>query len=356
MTQNTLRSTQFVAWTVLVIALVALPAYGSQYTLTTFIRIVYFGFLALSVWLLLGQAGMISLVQTAFFGLTGYVIGLLGTERGIPFPIPELTGLVMVLLAAFVFGVVVMRTHGIVFLMLTLALGQICWSFVRQNTSLLHGWAGIRGIKPPSPFGLDLTQNANFYWMSLAFFGIGLLILWQLVNSPFGLALNGIRESPRRMSALGYPVFWLRVTAFVIAAVYAGVGGILAAWSSGIVTPTALQMSRTIWVLLVVILGGAQYFWGPVLGTVVAVWLDVLVSQITPRYNTVIGLVFLAVILVAPNGILGVLDRVGAGRPSREATPPGRGGPGGLARWSPTLLMARAAGAAQAIQRRGGKT
>ena len=142
MTEKTLRGAGYIAWAALVVALVALPAYGSQYTLTTFIRIVYFGFVSLSVWLLLGQAGMISLVQTAFFGLTGYVIGLLGTERGIPFPIPELSGLAAVVLLAFVFGLVVMRTHGIVFLMLTLALGQICWSFVRQNTSLLHGWAG----------------------------------------------------------------------------------------------------------------------------------------------------------------------------------------------------------------------
>ena len=121
-------------------------------------------------------------------------------------------------------------------------------------------------------------------------------------------------------------------------------------------TPTALQLSRTIWVLLVVILGGAQYFWGPVLGTAVAVWLEVLVSQFTFRYNTVIGVVFLAVILVAPNGILGVLDQVGAGRSSRSSAPPGPDGPRGSERWRPTSWIARAAGAAQAIQRRGGRT
>jgi branched-chain amino acid transport system permease protein len=152
------------------------------------------------------------------------------------------------------------------------------------------------------------------------------------------------------MSALGYPVFWLRVTVFLIAALYAGVGGILAAWSSGIITPTALQMSRTIWILLVVILGGAAHFWGPVLGTVIAVWLDVLVSQLTPRYSTVIGVVFLAVILVAPNGILGVLERLKPWRVSRAAGHPGPGGPGaGPGRWRRTFFVPRAAGAAQAI-------
>ncbi|WP_316976876.1 branched-chain amino acid ABC transporter permease [Shumkonia mesophila] len=312
--RDTFRGAKLIAGGTLIVALVALPAYGDQYTLTTFIRTIYFGFLALSVGFLLGQGGMISLTQTAFFGISGYVVGLLGAERGLPFPIPELAGLGLVAATALLFGLVVMRTHGIVFLMLTLALGQICWSFARQNTSVLHGWAGIRGIQPPSVFGLDLTQNATFYWMSLVLFGLGLLLLWRLVESPFGLALNGIRESPRRMSALGYPVFWLRVMAFVIAALYAGVGGILAAWSSGIVTPTALQLSRTIWILLVVILGGARYFWGPVLGAVIAVWLDVIISQLTPRYNTVIGIVFVVVILVAPNGILGVWEKISAKR------------------------------------------
>ncbi len=293
----------------IVVWLVTLPLHGDAYTLTTYIRSIYFGFIALSVGLLLGQGGMISLAQTVFFGMSGYVIGLLGVERGHAFPIPELAGLGLVLLTAFIFALVLMRTHGLVFLMLSLALGQICWSFARQNTSLLHGWAGIRGIEAPAPFGLDLTQNSHFYWLSLGLFALALLAIWRLTQSPFGLAMNGIRDNPRRMSALGYPVFWQRVILFVIAALLAGIGGILAAWSSGIVTPSTLHLNRMIWILLIVILGGARYFWGPVLGTLIAVWLDVLISQMTPRYTTVIGVIFVLVIMIAPNGILGVLDQ-----------------------------------------------
>jgi len=307
-----MATTGVIAGAVLVLALLALPFYADPYTLTTFIRVGYFGFLALSVALLLGQGGMISLTQTAFFGMSGYVVGLLGAERGLPFPIPELAGLALVEIVGFLFAVVLMRTFGIVFLMLSLAFGQICWSFARQNTSLLHGWAGIRNIRPPSLFQIDLSQNAAFYWLTLVVFGLGLLLLWRLARSPFGLALNGIRENPRRMSALGYPVFSLRVILFLIGALYAGIGGILAAWSSGIVTPTSLELGRTIWILLIVILGGARYFWGPVLGTVVAVWLDVIVSQLTPRYSTVIGVIFVLVILIAPNGLLGLWDKLRA--------------------------------------------
>ena len=100
--------------------------------------------------------------------------------------------------------------------------------------------------------------------MSLALLLAGLLVMALMVRSPFGLILKGIRENPARMKALGYPVYWVRVTVFVIAALYAGIGGIIAVYATGIVTPTTIQLSRTIWVLLVVILGGANYFWGPV--------------------------------------------------------------------------------------------
>ncbi|MBV9104711.1 MAG: branched-chain amino acid ABC transporter permease [Verrucomicrobia bacterium] len=293
--------------------LILLPFYAGEYTVTTFVRIIYFGFLALSVGMLIGQAGMISLTQTAFFGLAGYVIGLLGAERDMPFPWRDLVAIGAVLVMALTFGLIAMRTHKIVFLMITLAFGQICWAFAQQNTSLLHGWAGIRGIRPPTIGGINFNQTSNFYWASLLIFALGIFVLWLLAKSPFGLALNGIRENPRRMAALGYPVYWIRVVAFLIAAVYAGVGGILATYNTGIITPTTIHLSRTIWVLLMVILGGATYFWGPVVGTAIAVWLDVLISQGTVRYNTVIGVIFVMIVLFLPEGVLSIADSLGEG-------------------------------------------
>jgi branched-chain amino acid transport system permease protein len=112
------------------------------------------------------------------------------------------------------------------------------------------------------------------------------------------------------MAALGYPVYWIRVIAFLIAAIYAGIGGILATYNTGIITPTTIQLSRTIWVLLMVILGGANYFWGPVVGAAIAVWLDVFISNYTERYNTVIGVIFLTAVLFSPTGILGMIDTI----------------------------------------------
>ncbi len=305
---------RFVIAGIILLLLFLLPYYAGQYTITTFVRVIYFGFLSLSVGMLIGQGGMVSLTQTAFFGLTGYMIGLLGYERGVPFPLPDLIGLASVLLLAFIFGAIAMRTERIVFLMITLAFGQICWAFAAQNTSLLHGWAGIRGIRPYTVLGINFAKQANFYWASLILFLVGIWVLWRISKSPFGLALNGIRENSRRMAALGYPVYWIRLVAFLLASLYAGVGGILATYYTGIITPTTIHMSRTIWILLIVILGGANHFWGPVVGTIIAVWIDVIASQITERYNTVIGIIFLLTVLFSPTGVMGILDEFRKGR------------------------------------------
>jgi branched-chain amino acid transport system permease protein len=193
--------------------------------------------------------------------------------------------------------------------MITLAFGQIIWAFARQNTSLLHGWSGIHNIEPFKVLGIDFAEPANYYWICLALFLIGIFVMSRLVKSPFGLALNGVRESPRRMTALGYPVYWIRLAAFMIAAVYAGVGGILMTYANTMIAPDIIQMSITIWILLTVILGGVDYFWGPVVGVTVVVWLDVFISSMTERYNSVIGVIFLLIVLLSPNGILGFFDQ-----------------------------------------------
>jgi branched-chain amino acid transport system permease protein len=308
LTFRQVRIGKYLLYTAFTIALILLPYYASQYTITTFIRIIYFGFLAVSTGYLIGQGGMVSLAQAAFFGIAGYGLGLFGFERGIPFPIADIMAIMLVLVFAAVFGMIANRAQGIVFLMITLAFGQVVFAFALQNTTLLHGWAGIRGIRPPIVFGIDFYNTQYFYWAALATYSLGLFILWRIVKSPFGLMLNGTRESSQRMAALGYPVYWIRVVAFLIAAVYAGVGGLIATYNTGVITPTTMQLSRMIWVLLMVILGGANYFWGPVVGTIVAVWLDVLISQRTERYNTVIGIIFVLTVLFSPTGILGFLD------------------------------------------------
>ncbi len=165
------------------ILLILLPYYVGQYTVTTFIRIIYFGFLSLSMGFLIGQGGMVSLTQTAFFGLSGYIIGLFGVEKGIMFPWPDLMGIGAVLILALLFGMIAMGTHKIVFLMITLAFGQVCWAFAAQNTTILRGWSGIRGIRPFVIYGINFNEYPEFLLGFLILFVLGIFVLWRISKS-----------------------------------------------------------------------------------------------------------------------------------------------------------------------------
>jgi branched-chain amino acid transport system permease protein len=268
------------------------------------------GFVALSVGFLVSQAGMISLAQLIFYGATGYVVGLMGSEGGFPFPIPDVVGIGVVILLAVVVGLISARTRGVPFLMLTLAFGQLAWAFTRQNTSVLHGWAGFQGIAAPVLFGLPVGQFPWFYWASLVTFAVFVLLTLRLVRSPFGLILNGTRDSPRRMAALGYRVYYVRVAAFVFAGVLAGMGGLVGVYADGIITPTALQLSEVVLVLLMVIVGGANMFWGPIIGAFLVVFLQSSLSSVTDRYMAVLGALFAAVVLILPGGLLSLRDHL----------------------------------------------
>lgn len=305
MNQLQLRRLAFVA---LIAVLISLPLWLPPYTLTTAIRILFYSLVGISLSFLAGQAGMVSLAQTAVFGFSGYVLAILSRHYGVPFPWPEIFGLVGAVLLALVFGLIASRTLGIYFLMITLALGQITWAVATQWVSMTEGFDGIQGVRAPEIAGISFQQSGNFYWLLLAVFLICFFGLRAITQSPFGLILRGIRENPRRMSALGYSVYWYRVAAFVIAGVLAALAGIAAAQFTGIVTPSSLGLDRTVWILLVVILGGVGSLTGTVIGVTIALLFEVVVSQYTDRYLTMMGLAFLLVVLFAPNGVVGWFD------------------------------------------------
>jgi branched-chain amino acid transport system permease protein len=291
------------------IAPFALSAYG----LTTLISILYYGLMAFSLGFLVRNVGMISLAQTSFFGLAGYMVGIFGVKMGWSFPWPPVIGLGAALAASLVFGLIALRTFDISFLMITLAIGQLCWALTHQWISVFGGFNGIQGIRPPILFGMNFADPVLFYYALLIVFVVITGLLRALVDSPFGLALRGIKQSPDRMAALGFNVFQMRLAAFVLAGGAAACGGIFAVYFNGVITPSVLGLERTIWVLLIVILGGANYFWGPLFGTSLVVILDVVISSLTARYNSVIGCIFLLIVLFATDkGLVKVLDLIPA--------------------------------------------
>ena len=315
------------------IVLFSFPTWLPPYYLTTVIRILFYSMLAMSLSFLAGQGGMISLTQTGLFGLAAYTLAILSVHYQLPFPYPLLFALVGTLVVAFVFGLISIRTYGTYFLILTLALGQILWAIAQQWTSMTEGFDGIQGTRAPILGNLSFQVPANFYYVLLVVFLACFFVLRAVVRSPLGLALRGTRDSHVRMAALGFSVARIRLTAFMIAAVPAALAGTFFVQFTGIITPVTLDLDRTVWILLIVILGGVGNLGGTVIGVFIALMFEVVVTRFTDRYLTAMGITFLLLVLFAPNGITGAFEglkrrfdrrRRAISAPAASSGPPGR--------------------------------
>ena len=216
----------------------------------------------------------------------------------------------MAALVAAVFGWIALRASGLGFLMLTLALSQVLWGLAYRWVGVTEGDNGLRGLTRPQPLGLDLDSAAAFYWMALLVVTIALGLIALLVRSPFGAALRGTRDQPRRMSALGYDVWLIRWLTFVMAGFWAGVAGVLYIWYHQYIHPSSLSLQASAEVLLAVIAGGSGTLAGPVVGAVVVVFLKNFVSSYVERWNMLLGIVFLLIVLFLPEGLVPGVKRL----------------------------------------------
>ena len=313
--------------------IIAIPWISSGYFMMMSIRVMYFGMLTMSLTYLAGEVGAVSLMQAAFFGISGYSVALLQSRYGLPFPIPPLAGLVIAVLAAGLFGLLVVRVRGIYFLMLTLVLGQLVWALANQWSSITRGDTGIMNIYAPTVFGISTeTSKTAFYFFQLIFFFGAASFLAALKRSPFGLMLRGVRDSESRMAMLGFRVHLLRYAAFVFASLVAALGGVFFTYFTGLINPHAVSLPSNVEALLAGILGGINSLFGAVVGTVILKTLDVVLSGITERYMLIMGVLFLLVILFARQGIVGTLTKYWNNRlfPSRNREPERR--PGGFSK------------------------
>jgi branched-chain amino acid transport system permease protein len=308
----------------LLIVLIALPSFASSYYLTLAARILIFAIFAMSLDLLMGYAGLPSLGHAAFLGMGSYAAGLaaLNVSESLPITLGSAV-LASAALAAF-FGVLLLRSsrNRIYFMMLTLALSQVLWALAFQWRSLTHGDDGLTGIPRPFIGSVQLTDSGHFYWFTAAIFVVSASILLAIVHSPFGLTLKGMRESPTRMSALGYDVWLHRYIALIIAGVFAGLAGALLVFQNGIASPGQLSVATSAEALLMVILGGAGTMFGPALGSLIVVLLEFLISEQTERWMSVLGVIYVLVVLCAPGGIFPLLRNAARKVMRTSAEPP----------------------------------
>lgn len=275
----------------------------------------FMGLIALSLMLLGGYGGMVSLAQMAIAGLAGYLYAILTQHSAGGAGWHWIVAVPFCLLGAVAFsalvGLLSVRTEGIYTIMITLAVGVAFFYFCQQNYDIFNGFRGFAGLKPPQVFGVDWRQPLPFYYLALATAIAGYLFVVWLSRSPFGIALQAIRDNPRRMAALGFNVAAHRVAAYAVAGLIAGVGGLFLVWYNGRISPGTIGVGAAINVLVIAILGGLRRPSGAFIGALIFVLLDNFAIDLIDRerFNLVIGGAFLAVVLFSPDGVLGLWDR-----------------------------------------------
>ena len=295
-------------WSMGVIVLVTLPLILPPYYVGLVVKMMVFALFAMSLDLLLGYAGMPSLGHAAYFGMAAYTTGLLALKAGWTVWLALPAGIAMAALTSIVFGLLALRTRGSYFLMITLALSQVLWGIAFGWRSLTGGDDGLPEVPRPNlSLSWSMSDNTPFYYFVLLFFVVGTMVLVRIVASPFGYVLRGIRESETRMLVLGYDVWRYKLVAFVVAAAFAGLAGCLYVYFNRFVSPDYVHVVRSAEVLLMVILGGAGTLLGPAVGAMLIVLLENLISTYTERWVTVLGIIYVLVALLAPNGIAGLI-------------------------------------------------
>jgi branched-chain amino acid transport system permease protein len=303
-----------IAGLVFVAALVVYPLLVSDYSRALVTELFIFGIFAMSLDLLLGYTGLMSLGHAAFFGLGAYVVIVLGTLFGLNAWIGVALGVGVASVAALVIGYFCVRTSGIPFLMLTLAFSQLIYSVALKWRDVTGGSDGLGIPEKPGFFGFDLGHALPMYFVALGFFVASFLGLRRLVASPLGRVFVGIRENEARMLAIGYATRRYKLASFTIGGAVAGFAGGLYAIFNSFISPDAVYWSASGDILIMVMLGGAGTLVGPVFGAAAFLLMKNLVSTYSEHWLLIIGVIFVASVMFFPGGIWGTLRnaRIGA--------------------------------------------
>jgi branched-chain amino acid transport system permease protein len=266
-------------------------------------QILIYAIFALGMDLLLGYGGLVSLGHAGLFGVASYVIAVI-LAAGWGHAAAIVLALVLTVATTAVFALMSLRATGIGFLMITLALGQILWGLAYRWISVTNGDNGLNISSRPAPFGFDLSGASAFYYAVLIVFVLVFAAMGLFVASPFGASLRGTRDQPRRMNALGYHVWMIRFCACLFSGLLTAIAGILFAYYNQFISPQALALTASAEVVLMVIAGGAGTLLGPVVGAALVVIMKNVVSAYIARWNFMLGAIFVAIVILMPEGLV----------------------------------------------------
>ena len=292
------------------LALLALPFLMTDYPRALISEIFIFAIFAMSLDLLLGFTGLMSLGHAAFFGLGAYAVAVLGAQFGVNAWLGVAAGIVVAGCGAALIGFFCVRTGGIPFLMLTLAFSQLVFSVALKWRDVTGGSDGIAIAGKPSFFGFDLSNSLVMYFMALSFFALAYWGLRRLLNAPLGHAFVGIRENEQRMAAIGYPTRAYKLISFTIAGAIAGLAGGLYAIFNGFISADAVYWTASGDILIMTMLGGAGTLIGPALGAAIVLLMKNVVSSYSDHWLAIIGITFIGCVMFFPGGLWGSLQKV----------------------------------------------
>jgi branched-chain amino acid transport system permease protein len=300
----TAQAFKYGAIAVTLLLLLTLPIWvGNPYYINVASQILLFAVFALALNVLVGYAGLTSLGHAGLFAMAGYAAALV-LQAGYGHLAADLMGILVTVVASAVFAVLALRSTGIGFLMITLALGQIVWGIAYRWASLTNGDNGINVTTRPAPFGINLAVADNFYFATLVVFLLAVATMAVFVRSPFGASLRGTRDQARRMNALGYNVWLIRFLAILFSGFWTGVSGILFVYYNQFISPQVAALTASAEVLLMVISGGTATLLGPIVGAAIVVIMKNVVSAYIVRWNLVLGVVFVLIITFMPEGLV----------------------------------------------------
>jgi len=305
------------------VLLVLAPLFCSNFVLNEVLGWTYiYGMIGLSLMFLGGYGGMVSLVQMSVAGCAGYMIAIFGTSamQAISLGWPWFVNIPIAVVIAVIFGTVSgalsIRTEGIYTIMITLAIASAFFYFTLQNYTIFNGFSGFNSVRMPEIFGIDWRGTGLFYYVLLFWAAMSFAAVTYVARSPFGLALQGTRDNARRMAALGFDVIAHRIAAYAFASLIAAIAGVLLVWHQRQISPGTAGVGPSIDILIMAVVGGMNRPIGPFIGALIFVLLRTfavdaleIVGFDGKRFQLLVGLCFLAIVLFSPDGILGLWQR-----------------------------------------------
>ncbi len=300
-------------------ALLVFPMLASDFFLTQIggYSLIY-GMLGLSLMWLAGYGGMVSLAQITVAGAAGYTVAIFGSNQtgvmgfGWPWWVVTPFAIAVAAVVSALIGWISVRTEGIYTIMITLAIATATFYFTQQNVEIFNGHSGFSGLKAPDFWGVNWRGALPFYFLCLGLAVLAFLAVLYGSRTTFGLTLQAVRDNPRRMRAVGFDVTAHKVFAWFLSGIIAGVAGVLLTWFNGRISPGTIGVGAAINVLIIAVIGGLKHPIGPFIGAVVVVLMQTFAIDLVgaDRFNTLIGLVFLVIVFVSPDGLLGLWGKI----------------------------------------------